>query len=244
MDKDTYKENLSSILPEHDELDLNYDYKQAQEQEANNAVEAKQEKLNASQLARIKLREKKELEKLEKRKMDPTYKMTKKELENYELEQMRLRENIEEIEAIEESPEAQQFLSQGKSDIMPFSGATRRDVVKLLNSLNINLSLNLTRSDTYNLLSCLLTCNESQLEGLLNDSRVPIAIKIVIKRLLSDAKEGNMTTVEKLWDRIFGKADKISLEMPQTVQTQNGIIPNSVVSREAYVIIRDSIIGK
>ena len=62
--------------------------------------------------------------------------------------------------------------------------------------------------------------------------------------LLEDAKLGNIETVEKLWDRIFGKAGQVTLELPQASQTANGIIPNTVVSREAYMIIRDTIIGK
>ena len=68
----------------------------------------------------------------------------------------------------------------------------------------------------------------------------------MIKRLQEDARLGNIETIEKLWDRIFGKAGQVQLQMPQTQQisTTQGIIPNTVVSREAYMIIRDTIIGK
>lgn len=68
----------------------------------------------------------------------------------------------------------------------------------------------------------------------------------MIKRLQEDARLGNIETIEKLWDRIFGKAGQVQLQMPQTPQisTTQGIIPNTVVSREAYMIIRDTIIGK
>ena len=107
----------------------------------------------------------------------------------------------------------------------------------------------LTRTDTYNLLSCLLTCNENQLDALYANPKVPLAIKTVIKRIKEDSRLGNIKTIEKLWDRIFGKADKAKIELPAQIQSAQlqgvqGIIPNTVVSREAYMIIRDTIIGK
>lgn len=250
MDKELYKNSVSSLLPEHDEINENYDYQQAREAEVNNAVEATQQKLNAATLARMKMREKQELEKIEKRKTDPTFGMTKKQIEKYEKDKAIAEENLATLEIIEESPEAQNFLAGSHSDLSPYAGTTKRDVVKLLNSLNINLDMHLTQADTYNLLSCLLTCNESQLRALYNNNKVPLAIKTVIKRLQEDAKLGNIETIEKLWDRIFGKVGKTTLELPAATQSIGqiagvpGIIPNTVVSREAYMVIRDTIIGK
>lgn len=246
MDTELYKDSVSSLLPEHDELNENYDFKQAREAEVNSAIEATQQKMNAATLARMKMREKQELEKIERRKTDPTFGMTKKQIEKYEKDKAIAKENIATLEVIEESPEAQNFLAGSHSDLSPYAGTTKREVVKLLNSLNINLDMHLTQADTYNLLSCLLTCNESQLRALYNNNKVPLAIKTVIKRLQEDAKLGNIETIEKLWDRIFGKVGKTTLELPTTEQIAGvpGIIPNTVVSREAYMVIRDTIIGK
>ena len=245
MDKNLYKEQLASLLPEHDEINENYEITDTRSEYIAEAVDARETKMNASTLARMKMKEKRELEKLEKRKTNPTFGMTEKQKQKYELEQQRLQENIAELELVESSPEAQQFLSGGFSDLSPYAGATKREMVKLMESLNINLSLNLTQSDTYNLLGCLLTCNETQLMALYNNPKIPLAIKTVIKRMLDDSKLGNIETIEKLWDRIFGKASKAILEMPNVPQTTaNGIIPNTVVSREAYMIIRDTIIGR
>ena len=89
-----------------------------------------------------------------------------------------------------------------------------------------------------------MTCNENQLNALYSNPRVPLAIKTVIKRLKEDAKLGNVETIERLWDRIFGKTNAAMLELPQQNQSLPGIIPNTVVSREAYMVIRDTIIGK
>ena len=131
--------------------------------------------------------------------------------------------------------------SQAVKDIVSMQGTTRPEVVKLLNSLNINLDLQLTKTDTANLLACLLTANETQLKALYQNRKIPIAIKTVIKRIMDDAKLGNIETVEKLWDRVFGKAGMM-LDLPKQTQVATGIIPNTPVSREAYILIRDTLL--
>lgn len=245
MDRKLYEDQLASLLPDHDETDENYEVSEIRQVQIEDAALEKETKLNASTLARIKMREKNELLKAEKRKTDPTFGMTEKQKEKYLAEKARVEENIAEIEVIESSPAAQEFLAGGFSDLSPYAGTTKREVVKLLNSLNINLSLNLTQADTYNLLGCLLTCNEAQLNALYGNSKVPMAIKTVIKRILNDAKLGEISTVERLWDRIFGKAtNKTTLDLPVQPNIVQGIIPNTIVSREAYTIIRDTVIGK
>lgn len=149
---------------------------------------------------------------------------------------------------LQQSPQSSQppqpiitMASQAVKDIVSMQGTTRPEVVKLLNSLNINLDLQLTKTDTANLLACLLTANETQLKALYQNRKIPIAIKTVIKRIMDDSKLGNIETVEKLWDRVFGKAGMM-LDLPKQVQTATGIIPNTPVSREAYILIRDTLL--
>lgn len=113
---------------------------------------------------------------------------------------------------------------------------------QLLLNLNINLDVQLTRTDTKNILATLLTCNETQLKALYNNAKVPIVIKTVIKRLLDDSATGSMEAINNLWDRIFGKGG-LSLDMPTNQGALPGIIPGQPVSREAYVLIRETIIG-
>lgn len=127
------------------------------------------------------------------------------------------------------------------SKAIQLQGTSRPEMTKILTNLNINLSIQLTKQDTANLLACLLTCNEAQLMALYNNKKVPIVIKTVIKRLLEDTKLGNIDTIEKLWDRIFGKG-QMQLNLPETQQIQTGIIPNVPISREAYIVIRDTLI--
>lgn len=125
--------------------------------------------------------------------------------------------------------------------LMATQGTTRPEVVRLLTQLNVNLNLQLTKTDTANLLACLLTANENQLKAIYKNKKVPVAVKTVIKRLLDDATLGNIETVEKLWDRIFGKAGMM-LNLPEQTQQMTGIIPNTPVSREAYIVIRDTLL--
>ena len=125
---------------------------------------------------------------------------------------------------------------------------TRADVARMLTSLNINLNLQLTKADTANLMACLLTCNESQLAALARNPKVPIFVKTYIKRLQDDAKHGVTTTVDHLWDKLFGK-EGLLLEPstpaaadPISMATTPGVIPGQPISREAYIILRDTLI--
>lgn len=158
---------------------------------------------------------------------------------------------VEAIEAIEaevvqpldalELAEKNGSYSSNIGKALQLQGSSRQEITKLLTSLNINLSVQLTKQDTANLLACLLTCNETQLSALYTNKKIPIVIKTIIKRLQEDAKLGNIETVEKLWDRVFGKG-QMQLDLPESQQLQTGIIPNVPVSREAYIVIRDTLI--
>ena len=96
------------------------------------------------------------------------------------------------------------------------------------------------------MLKTLLTCNETQLNALFHNAKLPVALKIIIKRILKDIQNGNTETVERLWDRIFGKTGmsdpaQVGGNMSDSI---NSIIPGAPISREAYVFIRDTIINK
>lgn len=143
----------------------------------------------------------------------------------------------------------------------PIQTTTRHDINKLLMSIGINLNMQLTKSDTRNIVASLLTCNEAQLMALMRDVKVPIVIKTIIKRLLEDMKVGRMDTVESLWERIFGSktlADEpaqapvlpismsgngkaLTAEQALSV-AKSGEVPPTPISREAYIILRDTLI--
>lgn len=78
-------------------------------------------------------------------------------------------------------------------------------VARLLASLNMNLDLQLNGKQTEALMAALLTCNENQLRAIHGNPKVPIAVKIMARRLMDDVKAGSTAQLESLWDRIFGK---------------------------------------
>ena len=260
MKTDKIAQKLADILPDRPVVPgmSNPDTSKLVEQEATR-IKLKQD---AKELARIKYLEKQRLKNLQVK--QEKRQLLAKELGveeipdgQTEFQAKRIAEQQKRVEAIE-ALEAQTVeplkvtelaerhdpgrgsYSSAIRSALQLQGVSRPEITKLLTSLNINLSVQLTKQDTANLLACLLTCNHSQLQALIANKKVPVVIKTVIKRLIEDEKLGNIETIEKLWDRIFGKGP-MQLSLPEGQQLQTGIIPNQPVSREAYVIIRDTL---
>lgn len=125
---------------------------------------------------------------------------------------------------------------------MPATGS------KLFRALGINLSTVFSKQDTYDLISSLLTCNESQLEALIANKRVPISVKTVIKVILEDYKNGSMCTVDKLWTRLFGASFEKEQKAASTATVNilsilPGVDGSKPISREGYALIRNKIFG-
>lgn len=261
MKTDKIAQKLADILPNRPIVPgmSNPDTSKLVEQEATR-IKSKQD---AKELARIKYLEKQKLKNLQakqEKRQSLAEELGVEEIPDgqTELQAKRIVEQQKRVEAIEaleaqtveplKATELAERHDSGKgsysSAIRPalqLQGASRPEITKLLTSLNINLSVQLTKQDTANLLACLLTCNHSQLQALMANKKVPVVIKTVIKRLIEDEKLGNIETIEKLWDRIFGKGP-MQLSLPEGQQLQTGIIPNQPVSREAYLIIRENLI--
>lgn len=128
--------------------------------------------------------------------------------------------------------------------LQTLQGTNRPEMAKLLNNLGINLSVRLSKTDTANLLACLLTCNETQLTALMANDKLPLAIKAIIKRIQLDARVGETCTIERIWDRLFGKGPMSLDATPITgvPASMPGLIPDQPISREAYVIIRETLL--
>ena len=260
MKQNKIEEQLSSILPTRTQApSLNRPSASTQASIAKEAADIKA-KADAKELAHIKYIEKCRLQR-EKAKLEEKQSLASElgldseraETISTKLQMERIAEhekNIQTIEAIEaqtvnpldpvEIAQKNGTYSSKTTQLLQLQGASRPEITKLLTSLNINLSVQLTKQDTANLLACLLTCNESQLQALMNNKKIPVVIKTVIKRLIEDMKLGNIETVEKLWDRIFGKG-AMQLNLPEQAQLQTGILPNVPISREAYIVIRDTL---
>lgn len=260
MKTDKIAQKLADILPSRPVVPgmSNPDTSKLVEQEATR-IKAK---ADAKELARIKYLEKQRLRNLKAKQQKRQSLAEELGIEEIpdgqtELQAKRIAEQQKRIDAIEaleaetieplEATELAERHNSGKGSYssaicsaLQLQGASRPEITKLLTSLNINLSVQLTKQDTANLLACLLTCNHSQLQALMANKKVPVVIKTVIKRLIEDEKLGNIETIEKLWDRIFGKGP-MQLSLPEGQQLQTGIIPNVPVSREAYIVIRDTL---
>ena len=261
MKTDKIAQKLADILPSRPVVPgmSNPDTSKLVEQEATR-IKAKQD---AKELARIKYLEKQKLKNLQAKQEKRQLLAEELGVEEIpdgqtELQAKRIAEQQKRVEAIEaleaqtveplKATELAERHNSGKGSYssairsaLQLQGTSRPEITKLLTSLNINLSIQLTKQDTANLLACLLTCNHSQLQALMTNKKVPVVIKTVIKRLIEDEKLGNIETIEKLWDRIFGKGP-MQLSLPEEQQLQTGIIPNQPVSREAYILIRDTLI--
>lgn len=261
MKTDKIAQKLADILPDRPIVPgmSNPDTSKLVEQEAAR-IKSKQD---AKELAHIKYLEKQKLKNLQakqEKRQSLAEELGVEEIPDgqTELQAKRIVEQQKRVEAIEaleaqtveplKATELAERHDSGKGSYsstirsaLQLQGASRPEITKLLTSLNINLSVQLTKQDTANLLACLLTCNHSQLQALMANKKVPVVIKTVIKRLIEDEKLGNIETIEKLWDRIFGKGP-MQLSLPEGQQLQTGIIPNQPVSREAYILIRDTLI--
>lgn len=261
MKTDKIAQKLADILPDRSIVPgmSNPDTSKLVEQEATRI----KSKRDAKELARIKYLEKQKLKNLQAKQEKRQSLAEELDIEEIpdgqtELQAKRIVEQQKRVEAIEaleaqtveplKATELAERHDSGKGSYsstihsaLQLQGTSRPEITKLLTSLNINLSVQLTKQDTANLLACLLTCNHSQLQALMANKKVPVVIKTVIKRLIEDEKLGNIETIEKLWDRIFGKGP-MQLNLPEQQQLQAGIIPNVPVSREAYLIIRENLI--
>lgn len=246
-------ERLESLLPDKSERSgINNQDLSHITAEAVETIKAKQ---NAKEIARLKYSEKAKLKRMEEKESKlkaitdelgvdnvPSSAQTEKQARALAEQRIKVRA-IEAIEAETAEPFSIPELQKkgiSASRALQLQGTTRPEIAKLLTNLNINLSVQLTKTDTANLLACLLTCNETQLDALYENKKVPLAIKAVIKRLQNDATLGNIDTIERLWDRVFGKGQML-LDLPSGQQLETGIIPNTPVSREAYIVIRDTL---
>ena len=129
------------------------------------------------------------------------------------------------------------------------NGTTSVQIARLLKRLNIEHTIKLDKKETMDLLSVLLMCNEKQLNAMASNNKIPAVIRIIIKALQNDIKIGSLDTVEKLWDRVFGKPTQTT-ESTATVQSASpltSLIPglhDKPMSREAYIMIKERIIGE
>lgn len=118
---------------------------------------------------------------------------------------------------------------------------------KLFRQIGVNLDFKFNKQDTYDLIGALLSCNEAQLEALMDNTRVPISVKTIIKVILEDYRNGSMVTIDKLWTRLYGTSfEKEKAQNSTTVNILSmlpGIDGSKPISREGYALIKNKLFG-
>lgn len=203
---------------------------------------------------------------------DEVRKRTRKELRRYREAQRRRADNARTAETAKEAEANIELAERLETETMPYtaelvrsnspalspSDITRVDALltnrspalsRLLRELNIDLDRGLSKSDTDSLLAALLTATESQLETIYNNPAVPVVIKTIVRRLLNDSYRGETATIERMWDRLFGKPVNALAVAPVTPPQQvnpsgdQSILPSAPVSREAFLILRETLMS-
>jgi len=92
-------------------------------------------------------------------------------------------------------------------------------------------SRTITKDDSYRLMTHLLMASKSQLEAMARNPDLPIAILTQIKAIITDLADGNTSTVDRLFDRLYGRSMQ-----PMEIAGAKGIplIPDKPMSRKAY----------
>lgn len=121
----------------------------------------------------------------------------------------------------------------------------------LMRKMGLNLELQFSRNDTKDLIGILLTCSEEQLDDLQRNRNVPVMVKTVIKSILEDYKNGSMTTVDRLWNRMFGQSFSEPQQQQQASNTTINVLSvvpgigtgTKPISREGYALISKHVFG-
>lgn len=89
----------------------------------------------------------------------------------------------------------------------------------------------ISKEDAVKLLTHLLSCSKPQLEIMARNPDLPVAIVCQIKAIITDMANGVTSTVDRIFDRVWGKATT-PIEMTGANGTQ--LIPDRPMSRKDY----------
>lgn len=139
------------------------------------------------------------------------------------------------------SAETAAFLSAGRteSDASAANPGAGRLMNRVVNDLGLDLGRRATREETHALLGAMLMAPSSALDRVASDPEAPAAARIVARRLLDDARTGDTSALERVWDRVFGKpgeaqADSRSGSMSISLPGGARISLSQSVSAAAY----------
>lgn len=94
-----------------------------------------------------------------------------------------------------------------------------------------DVTRDISKEDTVRLLRHILNCSKAELELIARNHDLPILILSQIQAIVSEIKNGKTDTVDKLFDRIYGKTPTT---MEVTGAQGSPLIPETPMSRQEY----------
>ena len=99
------------------------------------------------------------------------------------------------------------------------------------------VKLKLSREDFTHIQQWLLERDKSELERIAKNPKTPIFIMNMITAIGADVKNGNMATIEKTYERIFGKPKQTSeVEINSQSNTQHSFDLSNMTDQELAVV--------
>lgn len=89
----------------------------------------------------------------------------------------------------------------------------------------------ISREDAFKLMGHLLSCNKAELETMARNPDLPISIVCQIKAIVTDMSLGKTDTVDKIFDRLYGKSTQ---PMELTGAQGTPLIPDKPMTRKEY----------
>lgn len=99
----------------------------------------------------------------------------------------------------------------------------------------------ISNEDMFKLLKHLLSCSMADIEVMARHPDLPIAILNLIKAIMNDLSQAKTNTVDKLFDRVYGKTP---MQMERKVVKGLPLIPSRPMSRLDYQKLLEELQGK
>lgn len=93
----------------------------------------------------------------------------------------------------------------------------------------------LSKEEKYRLIEQLFDLNSNQLQGIINNDSTPVFVVNIALAIMTDMQEGRTVTIDKYWDRFYGKAasnDKVDITSNgETIkETKTGLSIDDLIS--------------
>jgi len=109
------------------------------------------------------------------------------------------------------------------------NGRPKKVITRIAEITQREYGIELTKTDKYDLIEYCLEMTGDELELIIDDSKSPAFLVVIAKAIIKDIKESRITTVEAIFDRVFGRPtqvqaidpEKNSLNLIEIIKTAN-----------------------